>query len=657
MAIIYSYPLSAPKVSDLLLGTSTFDENLVGSIPGNPTVSFNIGSLLSMISTGGVQTLQQVTNLGATTTNPIVITNTLQTGRLTSSSIVNNGTLTDREGSVGALNQILSSTVNGTKWITNITDLNYFVTGAAFNTGTGVLSITGNNVAVGASVDLDGRYLTGNQTITLSGDVTGSGTTAIATTLANTAVTAGVYTNTNLTVNAKGLITAAASGTASGVISVAAYNITDAVDRKYAGLHPVTPAVGAVKVGLAVTQMTSISTAVADEDLMIVTDDPSGVPYNKKITVGNLKTHIITGNVGVTSVTATLPMLSSEGTTPIISINTMGAADAFTAGLKGAVPPSAIGDQLKFLRADATWQPVSGGGISGSGVAGEMTYWDSATSVKGNTEFVYVEPAGSAVGHLGVGVPDPETYWPGKNTIVTGSGGITLQNSSGGVGGIDFSEGKTVDDLKGGIAYIHTAGSTYGLRFKVDKVHQMELLKLGDLQLNAYGSGTKTGTATYNLSVDSAGKIIETPNPSLGVSVANITVTAAQLINLAVGAVETPIQLIASPGSNKGFNIQQVYGYMDVGGTQFNFSGGTVAIQGWGQYGTGMALSNSFLNETSATLMELTANSFGGTVPTNNTSMILRCTPNGGAIQGNGVLYLSIAYKIIDIGPTIQAGY
>ena len=33
----------------------------------------------------------------------------------------------------------------------------------------------------------------------------------------------------------------------------------------------------------------------------------------------------------------------------------MGAAAAATAGLKGAVPPSAAGDQLKFLRADATW--------------------------------------------------------------------------------------------------------------------------------------------------------------------------------------------------------------------------------------------------------------------------------------------------------------
>jgi hypothetical protein len=49
-------------------------------------------------------------------------------------------------------------------------------------------------------------YLTGNQSITLSGDATGSGTTSIAVTLANSGVTAGTYNN--VTVNAKGLVTA-----------------------------------------------------------------------------------------------------------------------------------------------------------------------------------------------------------------------------------------------------------------------------------------------------------------------------------------------------------------------------------------------------------------------------------------------------------------
>jgi phage-related tail fiber protein len=64
-------------------------------------------------------------------------------------------------------------------------------------------------------------YLTANQTITLSGDASGSGTTAITVTLANSGVTAGTYRS--VTVNAKGLVTAGTNPT-----TIAGYGITDA---------------------------------------------------------------------------------------------------------------------------------------------------------------------------------------------------------------------------------------------------------------------------------------------------------------------------------------------------------------------------------------------------------------------------------------------
>lgn len=72
-------------------------------------------------------------------------------------------------------------------------------------------------------VNFTPAYLTSNQTITLSGDITGTGTSSITTTLANSGVTANTYRS--VTVDSKGRVTAGTNPT-----TLLGYGITDSVD-------------------------------------------------------------------------------------------------------------------------------------------------------------------------------------------------------------------------------------------------------------------------------------------------------------------------------------------------------------------------------------------------------------------------------------------
>ena len=222
---------------------------------------------------------------------------------------------------------------------------------------------------------------TGDQTITLTGDVTGSGTSSFATTVGKingtslAALSTGILKNTTTT-GVPSIAVAADFPTLNQNTTGSAATLTTprTIDGQSfdgsANITVIAPGTHAA---------TGKTTPVDADELPIV--DSAALNVLKKLTWANLKATLKTYFDSLSTTLTNKTIDGANNTISNVPATALGVmtGDSGAGGAKGAVPAPASGDAAagKFLKADGTWTAPSGGG---GGTAATQSDQETATS-------------------------------------------------------------------------------------------------------------------------------------------------------------------------------------------------------------------------------------------------------------------------------------